>query len=200
VTWEDESFSRRRLDLPEMTAEQTEMLLSTVPAEQREMFRKGEMTFEIRTRHQATLVERHADRIVLEIATRASGPGVDQKFTRREVIPAVPPPPRSGIQEISHWEEEDGSGSATVVKQSFDDIFKGVIPTEGEETIEVAGRSMACRWIERVTDTPMGRFQVKFWRSPEIPGGIARASMRTDGPMEKQTGETKIVSFERKAP
>ena len=40
-------------------------------------------------------------------------------------------------------EDEDG-GSAVVVEQSWDDLFQGVPATEGDDTIEVAGRRMAC--------------------------------------------------------
>ena len=191
VTWEDHTVSHRHLAVPEPLADAT--------PEQLEMLdRFRVMSFEMTSLHHAILVERTPDRVVVDVTSQPWGPGLDQKFTRREVLPAVPPP-EPATREISHVEDEDG-GSAVVVKQSWDDLFRGVPATEGDERIDVAGRAMACRWNERAIDGPTGRFQVKFWRCADIPGGIARSSVRMEGPMEQQTVDTKIIALERKAP
>lgn len=198
VSWEEESFTRKQLiDLPEsLTAEQLEIIAQTLPPEQREMIPKREMSFRILRQCRATLVERHPDSLVVEV--RSSVPGHEEGFTLQEVLHAVPPPPEPEVRVVSHWEDEDGSGSATVVKRSWDDLFGEGTTTEGEETIDVAGRPMTCRWTERSARTPEGLLHNKTWRCAELPGGIARFSFRMEGPRDQQTLDTRIVSFERK--
>src|SRR4030095_3290356 len=125
VTWVDDSFSRRRLtDLPEsLTVEQLEMMAGVVPSEQREMILKREMSHRMLLEHRAMLVERHPDRLVVEIRTTIQGR--PEGFTLQEVLHAVPPPPEPHGPTISHreWEDENGSGSATVIKEFWDDLF-----------------------------------------------------------------------------
>ena len=201
VTWEEDSSSRRRLtDLPEsLTAEQLEMMTRQLPPEQREMILKREMSHRMLTEHRATLVERHPDRLVVEIRTTIQGR--PEGFALQEVLPAVPPPPEPHSQVILHreWEDENGGGSTTVTKQSWDDLFKDAPTTEGEETIDVAGRPMACRWTEKAAQTPPGLLQIRTWRNDDLPGGCARFSLRLEGPVTSQTILTKVVSFDRKA-
>ena len=197
VTWEEDSHSRRRLDLPDSVTE--EQIVAMVPPEQREMFLKREMSFRNLSEHTATLIERHPDRLVLEI--RTSVPGRPEGVTLQEVLYSVPPPePDSQVISHKEWESEDGTGgSATVTKLSWDSLFKDAAVTEGEETIDVAGRPMACRWTEKSVQTPTGLLQQKTWRSDDIPGGWARCSMRMEGPVDSGTSLATVRSFQRKA-
>jgi len=200
VTWEEDSHSRRRMPpLPEpLTAEQKEKMASILPPEQVEMILKGEMSIRILSENRATLVERHPDRLVLEIRTRVTTQGHRQESTHREELHAVPPPAAPDVLVVSSWESEDGSESGTVEKHSWSDLFKGAPTVEGDETIEVMGMPMRCRWSEQSAPTPVGLFQVRTWRCNEIPGGIVRVSLRMEGAGEQKSSDTRVLSYDRK--
>jgi len=199
VTWEEDSHNRRRIDLPELPPEQEAMLARMVPPDQREMLLNREMSIRGQSEHRAILVERHPDRLVVEIRTRVTVQGRRQEFTRRDILHSTPQPAESDVQVVvSHGESADGNESATVEKHSWADLFKGTPTVEGDETIEVTGKPMRCRWSEQSAQTPAGLFQVRTWRCEEIPGGIARWSLRLEGPNDLQTIETKILSYDRK--
>lgn len=46
---------------------------------------------------------------------------------------------------------------------------------KGTETIEVAGKSLKCEWIEAKGKTPQGEVETKTWFSDEVPGRLVKS-------------------------
>lgn len=57
--------------------------------------------------------------------------------------------------------------------------IRGVAPAakEGEEEIEIKGKKLACRFMEREE----GDLVVKTWTCPEVPGGMVKREVRKSG-------------------
>ena len=49
------------------------------------------------------------------------------------------------------------------------------IQQEGEEELEVLGKTYRCRFYKYTSSTEAGEMQTTIWISPEIPGGLARS-------------------------
>jgi hypothetical protein len=78
---------------------------------------------------------------------------------------------------------------------SFDEVFKGTVPKESEETIEIAGRSLVCRRTEHAATLHGQPFSIIFWKSDQVPGGIARSETRMGtGHVTKTT----VTAFEKR--
>jgi hypothetical protein len=54
-------------------------------------------------------------------------------------------------------------------------------PKEGSETIEVAGKKVACKTLESVTEVSGMKTTSKTWLTKEIPGGWAKQTSKTEG-------------------
>ena len=80
---------------------------------------------------------------------------------------------------------EEGSG-ATLSPES-----------EVEETIEVLGRPLPCRRIERLADVGGRKLRMTVWLSDQVPGGMARSELGFDGVSSQRTITT-VVSFLKK--
>jgi hypothetical protein len=198
VLWEEESFTQRHRDLfQELTPEEREEMMRQATPEEAELLAgMSEMSIRINSEQRATLIERHPDRLVVETWSRTTRQGRRNEFTSREILLAHPPP-EPEVQVISRW--EDGKGNSAVVeKRSWSNLTQGKPALEGDETIEVAGRPTLCRWSDRSVQLPMGALQIRTWRCDDIPGGIARYTMRMDRPDQLQTVQSRIVKFERK--
>jgi len=65
---------------------------------------------------------------------------------------------------------------------------------EGEERLDIAGKSLKCKTIE--TMMKMGDINVtsKVWMSDEVPGGMVKMESKTDGAMASTTTQ-KLTEF-----
>lgn len=67
----------------------------------------------------------------------------------------------------------------------------------GEETLQVAGQDVPCRWELKSYRNGPHRISLKTWHSDRIPGGVARFESRVEG-MPEQDSTTTVVSFLKK--
>ncbi|MBI3856120.1 MAG: hypothetical protein HY293_10575 [Planctomycetes bacterium] len=185
VTYESESLTRMSLPGQGLAPEMLASLRALMP----------EMSFRSTSEITVTLAERHPDRLVLEILSRLTFDGQTQETRRREALPALPPP-EEPVQET--FREEDGEGGyAEVAKVGWNQIFKDAVPKVGEETLEIAGRTLPCRRVEKSADEPMGRISLTTWHSDQVPGGCVRSVVLMSGSSD-QTVTTQVRAFERK--
>jgi hypothetical protein len=54
-------------------------------------------------------------------------------------------------------------------------------PKEGSETIEVAGKKVACKTVETTTEMSGMKTTAKIWLTKDIPGGLAKQTSKTEG-------------------
>jgi hypothetical protein len=139
-----------------------------------------------------TLVEITPSRARVEIDIHASSQGqtYDTKGVR-DILAS--PPPEKDREEMRVVDEPDGQ--ATVVKQSFADLFHDRPWAEVEEVLDVAGRSLPCRRRENRKTVEDQEIRITTWGSEQIPGGVAR--------FESQVGKTQstrsiVTAYERK--
>jgi len=52
---------------------------------------------------------------------------------------------------------------------------------EGVEEVEIGRKKVPCPWIETLRLQGNGVIRTRTWRSPEVPGGLARVETRTRG-------------------
>lgn len=74
---------------------------------------------------------------------------------------------------------------------------KGTYKELGNDKIEVGGKSYDCVAAEFTGETPQGKVQGKTWRTPEIPGMMAKLEMTIEGP-SKVTVAMRVNGFEIK--
>ena len=132
-----------------------------------------------------TLCAIHADKVVVDMVVRNRIEGGPVAFPPTEIlqeleIPAEPPPP-------------DPDLGPPPFPAPADDPSYG----EGEETLTVGGRPIACRWTRRSVLQGGQRTTLQVWRSPQIPGGLARSVVRVEGDPPQQWS-TEVVSFLKK--
>ncbi len=80
---------------------------------------------------------------------------------------------------------------------SYDQIFRGSAPKETEETVELAGRSLACRRIDHEATLHGQEFRVSFWTSDHVPGGLVKSEARFG---TGHATKTTVTAFEKKGP
>jgi hypothetical protein len=145
-----------------------------------------------------TLAAVEKDKVVIDMVVRNHVEGGPVDFPPTETLQEVgiPAEPETRLgPEVSSTSvvESDGSwGMAEVTSVPW-----GAGIEEGEETIVVAGREIACRWIRRSLEVGGLRLTLKTWLSEEIPGGLARSEARMEG-SPAQDSTTVVVSFLKK--
>jgi hypothetical protein len=121
-----------------------------------------------------TLAAVEKDKVVVDMVVRNRVEGGD--FAPTETLQEV---------EIPAAEEEDAPHPHQVV-------------AEGEETLEIAGRKLLCRWRRVGTREDGGiRTEATTWTCDQIPGGLARSEFRVDGD-PPQSWSTEVVAFDKK--
>jgi hypothetical protein len=124
-----------------------------------------------------TLLGITPEKVTVEIVTRATVNGTMTDSTnQREILAHPERDPEEQV--ISAKNDDEGKGSATVVKRSFSDLFAGIPPREGNEIVEIGGHALPCHWVENEATLQDQEIQMKFWCSDRIPGGIARSESR----------------------
>lgn len=72
---------------------------------------------------------------------------------------------------------------------------KPEVKKEGDEEIEVAGKTLKCHWVETVLDAPTGgKSTMRIWYCTAIPGGVARREMKTEAAVTSTT-KTWVTEF-----
>lgn len=85
-------------------------------------------------------------------------------------------------------------------EEEADEPHPHQVVAEGEETLEIAGRKILCRWRRVAVREDGGvRTESATWTSDQIPGGLARSEVRVDGD-PPQSWSTEVVSFVKKNP
>lgn len=110
-------------------------------------------------------------------------------------IPAAPSPPTSGHRSGTFTRDDGTDGAAESAWMSLSEDAPA--EAEGEETLQIAGQEIPCRWMLRSLRSPVSGVSVKTWYSDRIPGGLARAETRFDG-QPGQVWTTTVVSFLKK--
>jgi hypothetical protein len=73
----------------------------------------------------------------------------------------------------------------------------GAIDKEGDEALESGGKTYKCHWILTSQESAGGKVTMKFWFAKEIPSGIVRSEVGTEGePTPRIT--TVLVEFGEK--
>ena len=138
-----------------------------------------------------TLVGLDAEKATLQIHVQGAANGAPFEVKHTVEIPARPPK-EPAVQRQSGG---DDNASWEVTIMTDEEFFKGSAPKESTETLEVAGRSLVCRRIERSTTLhgePLGEI---VWWSDEVPGGVVRMEGRMGtGHVTKTT----VTAFEKK--
>lgn len=89
------------------------------------------------------------------------------------------------------------SEDSALTMMSFADLFRNAPATEGTEVLEVAGKPLSCRWVERTATMHGQEIRAKFWLSPEVPGGVVKSEARMGA---GHVTKTTVTSFEKKGP
>jgi uncharacterized Zn-binding protein involved in type VI secretion len=124
------------------------------------------------------LVELTADKAVIEssVVTMAGGQEYAMPATKRDE------PKTIEVPDVKAPEPKD----KPVVK-------------EGEETIEVTGKKVACKTHEMTMDISGMKTWSKTWLTKEIPGGMAKMESKTDGKVGEMTisstSKTTVTKF-----
>jgi len=118
----------------------------------------------------AKLIEGSDDKVVLELAITTTVAGAEMKRDPEQVTV------RSRIRE-TQLTAEGGKFTKSA---------------EGEETIEVLGRKMKCRWIEGKVEKDNLKGKGKTWFHPDIVGGVAKSTFKIEEPIQA-TAETAVV-------
>src|SRR5579859_6399666 len=147
-----------------------------------------------------TLAALDADGATVDMVVRNRVVGGPTEFPPTEVlqeirIPAVQPPPApeefaggSESNADAGWEMRETNCVSTSASPEAPAVKKG------EELLVIAGREIACRWIERTAEAGPRRMTLKVWLSDQIPGGQARSEVRIDGEASGAL-TTIVVSF-----
>ena len=126
------------------------------------------------------LVELTADKAVVEdsIAMNVNGQAMNMPGNKR-TIPAKL------------------AGGAPVTPAKPDANAPKASMKEGEEKVDVGGKSYKCKTVETTSPGPQGQGEVKgkVWTSPEVPGGLVKMTATTTGAVQSETTLT-LVSIE----
>ncbi len=71
----------------------------------------------------------------------------------------------------------------------------GTLEQKGEEEIEIGDKKLKCRVVERVTKIGDSESRTKMWVSDEVPGGLVKSEVSSDG---KVTTRNVVLSWEKK--
>jgi hypothetical protein len=140
------------------------------------------------TRH--TLLALDAEKATLEIFIQGAANGAPFEMKNTLELPARPPE-EPGMQRASGGDE---NGGWELTMMTWEDMFKGSAPNQSTESLEVAGRSLVCRRIDRSAALHGQPLSMSFWWSDQVPGGLARMESR----MGSQVTKTKATAFEKK--
>jgi hypothetical protein len=120
------------------------------------------------------LVEKTAEKLVIEMTMPPPAPGVEIPPQRMEIeakVDKMEPPPTEPTEPEQKPEVK-----------------------EGEETIEVAGRKVKCKTWETTLATADMKSRSKTWMSDEVPGGLVKAENVMEKPMAG-TSTTVVEDF-----
>jgi len=117
-----------------------------------------------------TLVEKTADKAVVEIETTTMGMTNKTKMDIPLTAPAV---------------------TAAATTQAPPPL------STGKETLTVAGKSLDCQWVETETNQGGNKSNVKVWTSSDVPGGAVKMVTKTTSPMEMEV-TSELVEFAAK--
>jgi hypothetical protein len=151
----------------------------------------GTLTIRNVTITKTTLIARDASKATVEIHVAGAANGAPFEMKNTVDLPAgpaaEPDQPRSerGGDADEGWE---------VTMMTDEQLFKGATPKESEETLEVAGRQVACRRIERSTMLHGAPFSTTVWTSDQVPGGV----VQMEATMGNQVTKTRVTAFEKK--
>jgi hypothetical protein len=154
-----------------------------------------------------TLCALDPEKAVLDMVVRNRIDGGAFSFPPTEilqevVIPAHPEPPEAEYSSSSESNEDGSWGIAEVSRVPFPPPS-----AEGDETLQIAGQSIPCRWTLGTNDVGGTRVTLKTWYSDRIPGGVARFETRIEGPAQTdphvhgpspQSSVSVVVSFLKK--
>lgn len=137
----------------------------------------------------------------IDLVVRNRIEGTPAAIPESEVLQMIEIPatlqPASEEDDLSAGLLDDGGGTAEVSIVRWPDPATDRSIQQGEETLQIAGRSVACRWLRREIDLQGRRMTLQVWMSEEIPGGFARGETRTDG--DAPTHSVSVVTtFEKK--
>jgi hypothetical protein len=65
----------------------------------------------------------------------------------------------------------------------------------GEETVEISGRPVRCRWVEHRGKTTDVDYVRRLYFSDELPGGLVKLEHWLDGPGAKIYTNTRVIDF-----
>lgn len=167
----------------------------------------------VHTRH--TLVALDADKATVEIEVHDLHQSLEQVLDRLRPLGVLDSEEfeeikrgletKNTVEIPAHPEAEPeerrigGGGDDTegyeVTARSFDAIFKGETPKETDETLDVAGRSLACRRIDRSVMLHGAPFTITFWMSDQVPGGLVRMESRMGS---GEVTKISVIAFEKK--
>ena len=68
---------------------------------------------------------------------------------------------------------------------------------EGEEKVEVMGKSLTCKVYESTMEQGGNTMKAKVWNSDEVPGGTVKMQVTMDGEVKSET-TLELVSYEDK--
>ena len=147
-----------------------------------------------------TLSALDADKATVDMVVRNRVDGGPFSMPPTEVlqeieIPAATSPATSGHRSEPFSNDDGTSGTAESAWMSLSEDAPA--EAEGEETLQVAGQELRCRWVLRTLRVPASAIRIKTWYSDRIPGGIARIESRVEGQPE-QGSTTTVVSFLKK--
>jgi hypothetical protein len=136
-----------------------------------------------------TLSALDADKATVDMVVRNRIEGGPASMPPTEVIQEIEIPATTPSLEPGLRSELESNAAGP----SFED------PTEvgGEETLQVAGQDIPCRWELKSFRTGPNRVHLKTWYSDRIPGGVARFEGHVEG-MPEQDSTTTVVSFLKK--
>jgi tetratricopeptide (TPR) repeat protein len=121
------------------------------------------------------LVEKEADRVVLEVVTvgPGGGSGPTSEAARLEIPRMVPLP--AGVKEENFGSRPEGAGE------------------EGIEKVKIAGQERAARWYKVTTR----QIETKLWLCDSVPGKVVRSESRAVGTMLSSSETVELVAVTR---
>lgn len=109
-----------------------------------------------------------------------NGQKVDMQITAKllEVFPDKLVVESSGVMKIKGQEIPSPSRKQEI---KLKDEKMGKIEKEGDEDVEIAGKKLACHWVEFTQDQQGKKMTARIWLAKEVPGGVAKTEMYLDG-------------------
>lgn len=102
-----------------------------------------------------TLVTKGEDELVIKVEAKMTKPSAMDMPASEMKVPAKSPA---------------GSGTPAVQPKEL---------RKGEETLEIAGKKLACQWVEMEVETG-GKMKTKSWMSDEVPGRVVKVETKGD--------------------